>query len=56
MVPQAVVSREVVQLEDLVKWAEKIHGPSHKDVAEAWEAKDQANSVVKVTLMEPFLL
>ena len=45
---QAVLGREVVQLEDLVKWAEKTHGPSHKDVTEACEVKDQANSVVKV--------
>lgn len=45
---QAVLGREVVQLEDLVKWAEKAHGSSHKDVTVACEVKDQANSVVKV--------
>jgi len=42
------LGREVVQLEDLVKWAEKAHGSSHKDVTAACEVKDQANSVVKV--------
>lgn len=47
---QAVLGREVVQLEDLVKWAEKTHGPSHKDVTAACEVKDQANSVVKVRM------
>ena len=42
------MSREVVQLEDLLEWAEKTHGADHQDVALALEVKEQANKVVQV--------
>lgn len=43
-----MVSRELVQLEDLLQWAESVHGSSHEDVVEATKIKDQANKVLKV--------
>ena len=45
---QSLVSRELVQLEDLLQWAEDVHGSSNEHVAEALEIKKQANKVVQV--------
>ena len=42
------MSRELVQLEDLLNWAESVHGNSHDDVKEAIRVKNEANKVLKV--------
>lgn len=42
------MSRELVQLEDLLQWAEGVHGTAHEDVKEAQQIKNEANKVLKV--------
>ncbi len=42
------MSRELVQLEDLLQWAEGVHGTTQEDVTEASQVKSEANKVLKV--------
>ncbi len=42
------MSREIVQLEDLLTWAEKALGADHEDVVMAKVVKEEANKVVQV--------
>lgn len=46
--PQAVVSRELVQLDDLLQWAEKNLEGETDTIAEALLVREEANKVVQV--------
>lgn len=46
--PQGVMSRELVQLEDLLQWAERSLGEEQAEVVLARSIKEQANKVVQV--------
>ena len=46
--PQAVVSRELVQLDDLLRWAEKNLEGEADTIAEAILVREEANKVVQV--------
>ncbi len=49
------MSRELVQLEDLLQWAESVHGTSDDNVKEATQVKSEANNVLKVCTLDSLL-